>query len=346
MAALIRAQFLAFGGGFVYNERFMKKILFRGTISALFLGLLYTLVREDIPVIAGVLKKADHGLIAVSVLFMLSTVLVMGIRLKLIFAAKELWIPLSEGCQLTFVGYFFNNFLPTSVGGDIVKAMCAARITKNAVKSVTGVLMDCIFGLFTFIIIPSLTLIFFRKQIGNPMVPAVVYTLLGLACVFFCLIFSRSAARNFLFLQVFLDRFGLGRKIREIYEGLHDFKNHRWTVFFAMALSVVGQSAGIYVLYLMAVALGVKTSATYFFLLVPVVQLVSMLPSLNGLGIREGAFIYFLTPYTGREYAAALGILWLGLLILLSVIGGIIYFVRHDYHIRFKEAAIQEESAA
>jgi hypothetical protein len=71
-----------------------------------------------------------------------------------------------------------------------------------------------------------------------------------------------------------------------------------------------------------------------------------MLPSLNGLGIREGAFIYFLTPYMGKEYAAALGILWLGLLILLSVIGGAIYLIRHDYHIRFKEAVMTEELVA
>ena len=46
-------------------------------------------------------------------------------------------------------------------------------------------------------------------------------------------------------------------------------------------------------------------------------------------------FFYFLSPYIGKENAAALGILWLGLLFLLSLIGGIIYLVRHDYHIRF-----------
>ncbi|MBI4353492.1 MAG: hypothetical protein HY593_06190, partial [Candidatus Omnitrophica bacterium] len=41
----------------------------------------------------------------------------------------------------------------------------------------------------------------------------------------------------------------------------------------------------------------------------------------------------FLGPSIGREYAAALGVLWLGLLFLLSVVGGVIYLLRHDYHV-------------
>jgi len=264
----------------------------------------------------------------------------MACRLQLIFEVKELPLSLMEAVQLTMVGFFFNNFLPTSVGGDIVKALCAARVTKNTVKSVTGVLMDRIFGLFTFIVIPSLTLLFFIKKIDNPLVPVMVYSLLVLSAFCFFLIFSRVVARRFRFVETFLSRFGIGKKAREIYNNLHEFKDHKRAVFGALALSVAGQSVNIFVLYAMALALGSHAPLIYFFLLVPVVHLVSMLPSLNGLGIREGAYIYFLGPYIGKEYAAALGILWLGLLFLLSIIGGIIYFVRQDYHIRFKEAAV------
>ena len=67
----------------------------------------------------------------------------------------------------------------------------------------------------------------------------------------------------------------------------------------------------------------------------PVVQLISMTPSLGGLGIRESAYVYFLKNYIGAEKALAIGILYFGLLFLVSVIGGIIYLLRPDYHIRF-----------
>ncbi len=288
--------------------------------------------------ILNTLRNINRTLLWVSVATFLGTVLVMAKRLQLIFNVKSIPIRFTQSLNLTFVGYFFNNFLPTSVGGDIVKAMCAARLTKSGVKSVTSVLMDRIFGLFTFILIPSITLMFTMEHIDNPIVPIMVYSLLVASLLCFFIIFNRSLARQFRFIEVFLNRFGIGTKVREIYEGLHDFRNHKATVGWAMALSVVGQSISIVVLYMLALALGAQTKLYYFFLLVPVVHLVSMLPSLNGLGIREGAYIYFLKPYIGREYAAAIGILWLGLLLLLSLIGGIIYLIRQDYHVQIKQS--------
>ena len=321
----------------------MSKIPLRALISLAFLGLLFFMVRDDISVILKTLKTMNHGLATLSALIFLSAVGIMAIRLRLIFGVNGIPISLSDAVNLTFVGYFFNNFLPTSVGGDIVKALCAARVTKSGVKSASSVLMDRIFGLFTFILIPSITLMFHLKNIGNPLVPAMVYTLLFVSIFCFFMIFSRGVARKFRFIEAFLSRFKAGRKIREVYEGLHAFKHHKGAIFWAMVLSVIGQSISIVVLYLMAKALGSQVSPVYFFLLVPVVHLVSMLPSLNGLGIREGAYTYFLAPYMGREYAFALGIIWLGLLILLSIIGGVIYLIRHDYHIRFKDAAPQME---
>jgi uncharacterized protein (TIRG00374 family) len=317
----------------------MRQFLMRVTISAGFIGLLFYLVREDIPQIFHALKHVDKSLLVFSVFIFFVSVGVMAKRLQLIFAAEDVKIPFLETSNLTFVGYFFNNFLPTSVGGDIVKAMCAAKITGAPVKSVTSVLMDRIFGLFTFILIPSVSLLFFLKNIENRWVPIVTYSFLGLALFCFFMLFNRGLARRFKFIEHFLNRLGVGQKVRKIYDGLHNFKNHKRVVAEAMFLSLLGQSVSIFVLYLMAVALGARASLIYFYLLVPVVQLLSMLPSLNGLGIREGAYIYFLTPYIGRESAAALGVLWLGVLFLLSLAGGVIYFFRHDYHLRFGKNA-------
>ena len=42
-------------------------------------------------------------------------------------------------------------------------------------------------------------------------------------------------------------------------------------------------------------------------LLMPITSIVSMLPSINGLGIREGAIYFLFGPYVGYENALALG---------------------------------------
>ncbi len=317
----------------------MKKLIFQIGVSLLFIGLLFYLMRNDFPEILHTLKNVDRPLFALAFLVCLSTVPILAKRLQLIFAAEDVPVKMVDTSNLTFVGFFFNNFLPTSVGGDIVKAMCAARITKAPVKSVTSVLMDRVFGLFTFIIIPSVSFLFFLKKVNNPWVPVVIYSFLAVATLFFILLFNRNAARRFRFIERLLNCFHLGEKARKIYDGMHGFKKHKVVIAQVLLLSIVGQSISILVVYLMALALGVHANLIYFFLLVPVVNLMSMLPSLNGLGIRESAYTYFLAPFLGRENAFAISVLWLAVLFLFSLIGGIIYLVRHDYHIRFKEAA-------
>ncbi len=317
----------------------MKGTLLRLTISLAFIGLLIYLMRDTFPDILTVLRNINRPLCALSVAIFLSTVFILAKRLQLIFAAEDVRLPLLESSNLTFVGYFFNNFLPTAVGGDIVKAMCAARLTGERVKSVTSVLLDRLFGLFTFIIIPSVSFLFMTDKIRSRWVPVIIYSFLAVSMLCFVFLFNRRVARRFRFLEKILTRLKLAEQIRRIYDGMHNFKNHKGVVAEAMFLSLVGQSVSIFVLYCLALALGAKANIVYFYLLVPIVHLVSMLPSLNGLGIREGAYTFFLKPYIGAHYAFALGILWLGLLLLLSLIGGLIYMVRHDYHIRLKGTA-------
>lgn len=307
-------------------------------VSCALIGLLYFLLKDQFPAIVSALKNGNHGLIGLAALIFLSTTVILARRLQLIFDAEDVKIKLRETLSLTYIGYFFNNFLPTSVGGDIVKAMCASKVTGQRIKSITTVMMDRIFGLFTFILIPSFSMLLLKDKI-DPRVPVMVYSFLTFSIIFFFLLFNRSIAKRFHIIENVFNKIGIGTKIRQIYDGMHNFRNHKAVVIQAMVLSMIGQSIGIFCLYMLAVAIGADKGVwMYFFLLVPIVHLISMLPSINGLGIREGAYIYFLKSYIGTEKAAAIGILWLGLTILVSVIGGFVYFIRRDYHIEFKNA--------
>ncbi len=323
----------------------MKKNFIGVFVSLAFIGVLAYSMRDQLPRVIGVLKEGNHALMLAATLLLLTTGVILALRLKLIFGGKGIAISLRDTVSLTFVGYFFNNFLPTSVGGDIVKAICATRVTGEPVKSVSAIMLDRIFGMFVFILIPCVSLLFLRDKI-DPKVPVMVYSVLAFSVVFFVLLFNPAVAKHFHFVEKFFNLFRLGPLIRSIFDELHDFRNHKGIVAVAMLLSAAGQSVSIIVLYLMARALGADASTwIYFFLLVPVVHLIGMVPlTLNGLGPREAAYIYFLKDYIGMERAAAVGILWLGLMMLLSVIGGLIYLARQDFHIRFNK--IKSETSA
>lgn len=316
----------------------MLKFLLRTAISVAFIVFLFYGMREDIPAVLQSLRSIDKPLFLIAIALFFSTFWVLSRRFQLILAASSTPLKFSDCLNLTFIGMFFNNFLPTSVGGDVVKALSAARLTHDKVKSVTSVLMDRIFGLFTFVLVPAFTYLFYLKQSQNSKVPVIIYSLLALSILAFILIFNKRWAKNLKAFEKII-HVKIVDTIKKIYNGLHNFKHHRWMMAQSLILSVLGQSINIFVCYLITVALGSRASFVYFFILIPVVHLMSMIPSLGGLGVREYAYVHFMTPIVGKENAFALGILWLFLLFMASLAGGLIYLVKANYHVHVRQAA-------
>ena len=77
-------------------------------------------------------------------------------------------------------------------------------------------------------------------------------------------------------------------------------------------------------------SLGISVAPLEFFFIVPAVQLVTMVPvTINGLGLREGAFVILLASLgVPRESAVVLSLLWLAGVLLYGVLGGVIYSTR------------------
>jgi hypothetical protein len=70
---------------------------------------------------------------------------------------------------------------------------------------------------------------------------------------------------------------------------------------------------------------------------VPIISTLSLLPSINGLGFREGSTVVMFGPMIGKENAFAVSILWLLVLLITSLVGGIIYGLSPQFKIKLKE---------
>jgi uncharacterized membrane protein YbhN (UPF0104 family) len=96
-----------------------------------------------------------------------------------------------------------------------------------------------------------------------------------------------------------------------------------WTT----ALSVLVQAANVIIVWLAGLAIGATVPASYYWILVPMVTLLTMLPvSLNGMGVREGGMVLFLAPLgiaTGT--ALSLALLWFAVFTSASLLGGLVY---------------------
>ena len=95
----------------------------------------------------------------------------------------------------------------------------------------------------------------------------------------------------------------------------------------ASAMSLVFHLSQMSILALLAMALQLSIPWSYFLVFGPLVNIFSALPiSINGLGVREGGFVYFLSHIgLPREAAVAFALLWFALVLLSGLCGGAVY---------------------
>jgi glycosyltransferase 2 family protein len=303
-----------------------RSILIRVGVSATLLGLLFWLMRDEIRDIGHTIADSNISFLAIALVFVAVNVWMLSWRLKVIFLGENLTITMNDAVQLTVVGYFFNNFMPTAVGGDIVKAHYASvRYEGRKAESYASVLMDRFIGLYSFLIVAAVALAFDGGRFQLPVIRPLVFTLLLGGVGGFVVMTNRKAAAlmDRFFKKIKLMR--LGERLHSVYRIVHDYRNRRTVVVKSLLISLSAQCLYFTMVYVCFSALGAKVSLGHVFLVMPVVTFISMIPSVGGLGVREGAIVAFFSPVAGREDAFAVSLLVLCTLFLISMAGGAVY---------------------
>jgi uncharacterized protein (TIRG00374 family) len=294
-------------------------------VSLAFLGLLVWFFRKDLPDILAVLKNTNPFFFGIAVILNVSAIAVISMRLKKIFAVQGLHLRLGEAVYLTFIGNFFNNFLPTSVGGDLVKAYYATKKSARKLESFSAVFFDRFFGFLSIGLLAFLGILFLNRHIkdtkllwGSALFSAVVL----LAFIFFL---NKRLTKRLFTRLLDLPVFREGSKLRKLYNALNTYKEHKIIIAQLIGISLLAQMIAVLAMYLIIRSLSQEMSFLTLFLIIPLVSVASMMPSINGLGVREGAFVYFLKEFISRESAVAVSILYLAIILITSLIGGILY---------------------
>ncbi|MDP8298838.1 MAG: lysylphosphatidylglycerol synthase transmembrane domain-containing protein [Candidatus Tantalella remota] len=306
----------------------MKKYLstlVRVVVSFGLLGFLFWFMRGEFEGIMQTMAGCSVGLLLSAALLFLGMVLALSWRLKVVFDGEDLVLPFSEALQLTLVGYFFNNFMPTAVGGDIIKAHYAGRFNGKKLPSYASVLMDRLIGLFTILIIAGVALFVDRGRFQVGALKPLVMALLALGISGFVIATNRTVAVFMERLFAKMKMFGLGERFRAIYSIVHDYRNRHSVVIKASLLSGLAQCTYYVIVFMCFTALGKNVPLGNVFLIMPVVIFISMVPSIGGLGVREGAMLAFFAPLAGRETAFAVSLLVLAGLFIVSIFGGMVY---------------------
>jgi len=301
----------AVGGGRRY------KTLLKAAGSALLVALVLTRVDVRDVVSAGAGAKGWLVLLAASL--HLVGYLVSAVRWRILLAGLGADVPLGTLVSSYLVGSFFNSFLPTTVGGDVVRIWDTARHAGGA-KATAAVLVERATGVGALLVMAGAALAVSPRLMVAA--PAAAWMAAGFAGVGIALVLmARRVARR---------SAGSEGKLHRVLRAVSMYATSKRELIVACVLGVVLQLNVALHYYILSEALGQNVTPLAFLLITPVLMIVLMLPvSINGIGLREVAFIQLMGPFgVSAASAVALSVLSYLLVTAFGLIGGVVYVLR------------------
>ncbi|GAB4287516.1 MAG: lysylphosphatidylglycerol synthase transmembrane domain-containing protein [Coriobacteriia bacterium] len=263
--------------------------LVRGAVS---LGLLaFVASRIDLAAVGAALVELDWGWMAGAVLTVYVAILVSAVKWGLLLRARGYRLSLGRLTRHYLVGLFFNNFLPTSVGGDVVRAWDAGKDLEDTPEGAASVIAERLIASVGLGLTAALGLLFIR--VAPQVYAAVGVVFLGsiaLAVVFLVPSISDRICRGFAGGRFEDAAEWAARTASAVGETLRDAR----TVAVVLALSIAFQALVAAVNWFLFYALGSPVSFVQCLIATSIVSAVTMVPiSISGHGVREAGYAYF-----------------------------------------------------
>lgn len=265
--------------------------------------------------------------------------LVIAVRWWLLLRAQSIHIGTPATFRLHFLGLFYNNVMPSSVGGDLIKAWYVTKHTEKRVEGALSVLIDRVVGLGGMVLMAIVTYLLFLRGRSMEAGPdagsgvgqslgsfrgAILWFAAGITAVIVALLAyprTRAVIRR-IFSRIALRGVALLQRVRK---AVAVYCSKPLTMLAALFLTLVGQSVVITAFWLLGRNLGIAAEAKYYFVIFPISWVVAAIPvSVAGLGILEAGTVTLFTTLTGAtgESALALALCQRFVWVLTSLPGG------------------------
>lgn len=227
---------------------------------------------------------------------------------------------------LNLAGQFISNFLPTTIGGDVIRVRRLGQRLGDLPRCFASVVIERLTG---WVVLPLMTLAAFAinpglARLGNASRSALVLAIITLIVLVMIVVIAE--------LPIVGRRLEGNGAIRRTLSGLHlgigEFRRTPRAVVDLLWVGAVYQLALIAATALAAEAIGMDVSPTAWLAFAPAVLIAQVLPlSIGGLGLREGALVLFLGPLgVSDAEAILLGLILYALNLLVSLLGAPAFF--------------------
>ena len=253
-------------------------------------------------------------------------VVLSSVRWQQMLDALELPSGLPALLSHTLAGLFVSNFLPTTVGGDVVRATRLSHTNGHRKVSAASVVLERLTGFVSLPLIALVALVLDPEllRLGTASHLALALTLGPLAAVTLFLVVAADHRLG--------ARLGGGRWLglaMTVHLGLVRFRRHPGSAAAVMAAALAYQLTIVLAAWMAGHALGISVGWTAMMAFVPVVAIAQAVPlSIGGLGLREGALVLLFGPLgVAASHAVALGLLLYGINMAVSLLGAPAFLV-------------------
>jgi uncharacterized membrane protein YbhN (UPF0104 family) len=299
-------------------------------VSVALLALLFSKV--DVARLWTVARTASIPWLVLALALYFGMILISAWRWGLLLRAQHILYPFRGLTSSFLVATFFNNFLPSNIGGDVIRITDTAPAAGSKTLATTVVLIDRGIGLLGLALVAAMGA---SAGLGpakvGPVGPGMLWAGFGVAAMLAtpALLNPEGFTRILQPLRVLHPEW-VGERLERLTAALSRFKESPAALAscFVGAIGVQVTLVGFY----LAIAHSLQIPITFAQLavIVPISFIVQMVPvSMNGFGVREATFgFYFTRLGLPLESALLVSFIGAGLVLLFSLSGGVAYVAR------------------
>ncbi len=270
--------------------------------------------------------------------------LVLAVRWLILVRALGIELKVASAVKLHFIGLFYNNAMPSAIGGDVLRAWYVSKHTDKRVEAVLSVFVDRAMGLLGILLMAFFSYSVLLKGLGYERSVDEEASGPPLSGLFVKVVLLCAAVLVFVSLAMLLSpavrRWGkrawnavcketliLAKKGRDVF-GVY-WKRPKVLVA-TLALTLLLQSATIWSFWLLGQDLGIEAGIRYYFVIFPGMWVVGALPiSIAGVGVLEGgiAFLFGELAQVPLAQGTCLSLCQRLIWLLSSIPGGIVHLM-------------------
>jgi glycosyltransferase 2 family protein len=267
-------------------------------------------------------------LVAALALYFVSTCLSVA-RWGRLLHTQHVPIPNGRLMKSYLVSMFYNNFLPSNIGGDVIRIADTVKAAGSRTLATTVVLVDRLVGLMGLAFVAAIGATAARVPAPGPVGPAALWTGLGAVTIACAPALLKPESLEWILrpLRVIHAEW-IDKRIEHLIIALEKFRAGMTTLVLCFIASIAVQVALVFFYAAIAHSMGIPISVWNLATIVPVSFLVQMLPlSINGFGLREATFGFYFT-HLGLPLESALIVSFVGaaLMMLFSISGAVVQF--------------------